>query len=161
MKGFLRIALVSGSLIVAACVNTESYEVFSAEKVEGPRELAISGVRAPWVIEIEKRLRVAGFSVKRWASHHRTTQLVGKNKLETYDEATTQVILMLDGYAPNTAMTRCMGGGYKFEFIQAEVVDVVKNEVIASYSNSGYSENCPPLSGTIFADIVSMVEGVF
>ncbi|MDB0016475.1 hypothetical protein N9E28_02880, partial [Alphaproteobacteria bacterium] len=76
---------------------------------------------------------------------------------ETFDKATARVILVLDGFAPNSSMTRCFGGGFKFNYINAELIDSLNNETLASYSNSGYSEGCPPLSGSIFEDITNMV----
>jgi len=48
-----------------------------------------------------------------------------------------------------------------FEYIDAELIDVKTNETVLHYSNSGYSENCPPLSGTIFKDIVEAVTQVW
>lgn len=155
------VAVAFGSFVVAGCVRTDSYDVLTTEKIPGPRQLALTGPRLPWVIEIEKRLRAAGFTVKRWASQHQVTELVSPTTKHAYNEASARVILVLNGHAPNTSMTRCMGGGYNFSFINAELIDVAKNEVIASYSNSGYSENCPPLSGSIFSDVTSMVEAAF
>lgn len=154
-------SIIVNILMVAGCAETHSYDVLTAEKVIGPKEIALLGPRYPWVIEIEKRLRAEGFSVKRWASQHQTTELVSPTKIQTYQESPTRILLSLDGYAPNSSMTRCFGGGYKFDYIQAELIDVANNEVIASYSNSGYSENCPPLSGSIFSDIAAMVVAAF
>lgn len=53
--------------MVADCAETHSYDVLTAEKVIGPKEIALSGPRYPWVIEVEKKLRAEGFSLKRWA----------------------------------------------------------------------------------------------
>ena len=50
---------------------------------------------------------------------------------------------------------------YKFDYINVELIDVATNETAMHYSNSGYSENCQPLSGTIFADIVNMISSVW
>ena len=163
---YSRNAIIIGLLLLisvaqAGCVSTKSVDVFVSEKISGPKVIAMSGVRAPWVFEIEKRLRARGFEVKRWASQNRAIEQVSPNKLEAYNEASAQVILRIDGFAPNTSMTRCFGGGYKFNYITVEAIDVAKNETLAAFSNSGYSENCPPLSGTIFGDIAGMVDGLF
>jgi hypothetical protein len=155
--GLLAMLLLS----LVGCVSTASKDIFVTEKIDSPREIAISGTRAPWVFEIEKRLRAKGFSVKRWSSQNRSIEQVTPDKVEVYNEASTRLILRIDGYAPNTSMTRCFGGGYDFEFITAEIIDAENNETLAAYSNSGYSEGCQPLSGTIFGDVVSMVEAVF
>lgn len=52
---------------------------------------------------------------------------------------------------------RCFGGGYKFHSLTAELLDLASNESIASVSGEGYSEDCPPMSGSIFGDIANMV----
>ncbi|HTR88359.1 MAG TPA: hypothetical protein VMI56_28010 [Reyranella sp.] len=70
-------------------------------------------------------------------------------------------MLRINGDAPNTALERCMGGGYKFKFITAELIDLQTEETLGTYSNSGFSEDCAPLSGTIFGDIARMVASVF
>jgi hypothetical protein len=147
--------------LVTACVSTKSSEVYATRAVDGARVVALSGARQPWTSEIEKRLRDKGFSVKRFTTVARVSGQVGPDRVETYSEAAARVVLRVDGSAPNTSMTRCFGGGFKFDYITAEVIDTRNNETLATYSNSGYSENCPPLSGTIFSDIVRMVEAVF
>ena len=95
------------------------------------------------------------------ASQNVTVEKVSPTKTEANNEASARFILHIDGYAPNTSMTRCFGGGYRFEYIDAELIDVRTNETVLHYSNSGYSENCPPLSGTIFTDIVESVTQVW
>jgi len=54
-----------------------------------------------------------------------------------------------------------MGRGYKFEYINVELIDIEANEMAAHYSASGYSEYCALLLGTIFSDIVNMVSSVW
>jgi hypothetical protein len=58
-------------------------------------------------------------------------------------------------------MHHCFAGGYQFDYINTDLIDTKTNETILNISGSGYSENCPPLSGTIFKDIVSGVEGAW
>lgn len=155
------IAFLIFSLSIAGCVSTRTMDVFVKEKVVGPKIIAMSGVRSPWVYEIEKRLRENGFKIKRMASQNVAVEQVSQTKTEVYNEASARFILVIDGYAPNTSMTRCFGGGYRFDYINAELIDVRTNETVLHYSNSGYSENCPPLSGTIFTDIVNGVTEVW
>ena len=56
---------------------------------------------------------------------------------------------------------RCLGGGYKFNHISADLVDAATNETILNVNGSGYSEKCPPVSGTIFSDIANAVNGAW
>lgn len=155
--------LSSLSLIwfVSACVATKSEAIYARGKIEGERVVALSGSRQPWTMEIEKRLRAKGYTVKRFASVTQAIEQVSESRIEVYNQASARVILNVDGFAPNTSMTRCFGGGYKFQYITTELIDALNNETLATYSNSGYSENCPPLSGTIFGDTVAMVDAIF
>jgi hypothetical protein len=154
-------AVIIVAIIIAGCVSTQTKDVFLKEKITGPKIIAMSGTRAPWVYEIEKRLRKNGFKIKRMASQNVAVEQVSPTKTEAYNEASARFILNIDGYAPNTSMTRCFGGGYRFKYINAELIDVRTNETVLHYSNSGYSENCPPLSGTIFTDITQAVTQVW
>ena len=153
--------LLISMTLISGCVSTQTKDVFIEKKITGPKIIAMSGKRAPWVYEIEKRLRKNGFIIKRMASQNVAVEQVSPTKTEAYNEAAARFILNIDGYAPNTSMTRCFGGGYRFEYIDAELIDVRTNETVLHYSNSGYSENCPPFSGTIFADIVQLVTQVW
>ena len=155
------IILFTVVLLLSGCVSTQTKDIFIEKKISGPKIIAMSGKRAPWVYEIEKRLRKKGFKIKRMASQNVTVEKVSPTKTEAYNEASARFILHIDGYAPNTSMTRCFGGGYRFEYIDAELIDVRTNETVLHYSNSGYSVNCPPLSGTIFTDIVESVTQVW
>lgn len=121
----------------------------------------MSGSRGAWVYEIEKRLRENGFEIKRLASQNSAIEKVSESKTEVYKEASTRYILHIDGYAPNNSMERCFAGGYRFTHIDVELLDVVKNETVFHYSNSGYSENYPPLSGTIFGDIAKLTNSAW
>lgn len=128
----------------------------SDSKITGPKIIAMSGSRGPWVYEIEKRLKSKGFEIKRMASQNSAIEKVSDTKKEIYNEASARYILHIDGYAPNNSMERCFGGGYNFSHIDVELIDVVKNETVFHYSNSGYSEGCQPSSGSIFGDIADL-----
>lgn len=43
---------------------------------------------------------------------------------------------------------------YNFDYINIELIDIESDGTVMHYSNSGFSENCQPLSGTIFSDVV-------
>lgn len=149
------------ALLLTACASTKTQQIYMPAAIDGPREVALAGVRQPWTSEIESRLHARGYSVKRFVSTTRRTQLVTPDSAESFNEASSRVILNISGYAPASSGLRCVGGGYKFEEITAEVIDTRANETLASYSNAGYSENCAPFSQPIFEDIVNMVDGVF
>ena len=58
-------------------------------------------------------------------------------------------------------MNRCIGGGFKFDYLSVDVVDTVTNETLVNVSGSGYSEGCAPASGTIFRDITDAVASLW
>ncbi|MGS5271228.1 hypothetical protein ACVD1S_07800 [Escherichia coli] len=152
-----KIFIFAISLILAGCASTKNVDVVATEKAHGDRIVAINSARAPWVYEIEKRLKQKGFTVLRSASQQVTIEKQTNSTTGIYNEATTRYVLNLNGFAPNNTMTCCYGGGYDFEYIDAELIDVKNNQTMFHYSNSGFSENCPPMSGTIFTDITNLV----
>ena len=155
------IGFVAVISLLQGCASTKTMDFMSDQKITEPKLIAMSGSRGPWVYEIEKRLKTMGFEIKRMASQNISEVQVSDTKTDIYREASTRFILHIDGYAPNTKMTRCYGGGYRFSHIDVELIDVVKNETIFHYSNSGYSEKCPPMSGTIFGDIAEMTNSAW
>ncbi|EAW8221864.1 hypothetical protein IM99_11540 [Salmonella enterica] len=152
-----KIYIFAISLVLAGCASTKNVDVVATEKAQGDRIVAINSARSPWVYEIEKRLKQKGFTVLRSASQQVTIEKQTNSTTGIYNEATTRYVLNLNGFAPNNTMTRCYGGGYDFEYIDAELIDVKNNQTMFHYSNSGFSENCPPMSGTIFTDITNLV----
>lgn len=153
--------LAGAAMTTTACVSTDSLTVYESGSIEGPRVVALVGQRRPWTVEIESRLRDRGYTVRRFPSVAVVYEEISETRAEVFNEASARVILVVDGHAPNTSMTRCFGGGYRFSYIEAELIDTAENETLAYYANSGHSENCPPVSGTIFTDIVWMVDSVF
>ncbi|WP_141201918.1 hypothetical protein [Citrobacter braakii] len=150
--------LIAGlAIMLVGCASTKNVDVVATEKAQGERIIAVNSSRAPWVYEIEKRLKQKGFTVLRSASQQVTIEKQTNSTTGIYNEATTRYVLNLNGFAPNNTMTRCYGGGYDFEYIDAELIDVKNNQTMFHYSNSGFSENCPPMSGTIFTDITNLV----
>ena len=71
------------------------------------------------------------------ASQNIAVEQVSPIKTEAYYEASDRFILHIDGYAPNTFMTRCFGRGYRFKYIDAKLIDVRTNETVLHYLNSG------------------------
>lgn len=151
------LAIMSVGVLAAACAHNDT-TVFSDKKIEGPKVVALDAPRTPWVVEIESRLRKEGFQVLRWSSQKRVQEQTSGTTTEEYQAASTRYILAIDGYAPTDVMNRCFAGGYKFSSLTAELIDVKTNETLFSVSGSGYSENCPPMSGTLFTNIVSAVK---
>ena len=100
------ILILASLLMLSACVSTKSNDILLDHKVSGPKIIAMSGTRAPWVYEIEKRLKSQGFQIKRMASQNVAVEQVSETKKEAYNEAAARFILHIDGYAPNTSMTR-------------------------------------------------------
>jgi hypothetical protein len=142
-------------LLLAACAHTDLYN--SGMKAEGARIVALQGPRLPWVMRIERELRQAGFQVLRWESTQKVTELESPGRIASYNAASTSYILRIEGEADLSWAQRCMGGGFNFSYISAELIDVRSNQSLASYSGQGYSEGCAPLSGKIFANITNMV----
>ncbi|CNK10367.1 Uncharacterised protein [Yersinia aldovae] len=155
MKAFL---VCLSLFFLAGCASTKVVDIISTEKISEPKVIAVTGSKGLWVREVEKRLRQRGFTIKRYASQQTTIEHESSNKTVVYREAATRYILQLDGYAPGDSFHRCVGsgGGFKFEYLNAELIDLVDNTTIFSYSNSGYTEGCP-VGGTIFTDIENLM----
>ncbi|MEL4888583.1 hypothetical protein N6P31_16225 [Pectobacterium betavasculorum] len=156
-----RLFLFLSVILLSGCASTKSVDVISTEKISEPKIIAINSQRAPWVYEIEKRLRSKGFTVKRFASQNVAVRQESPDKKSIYNEAATRYILNVDGYAPSSPMERCIvGGGYKFDFIDVELIDVKQNVTLFHYANSGYSEGCP-MGGSIFSDIAELTSNAW
>lgn len=154
-----KLAILAAFLLLPSCAHTDIYS--SEVRAVGPKVIALDAPRLPWVMQIERRLREAGFQVLRWESTQTVTAARGAGQVATFDEATTQYILRLDGAASLNVMNRCFGGGFNFDYISAELIDVRTNQSIASYGGQGYSEGCAPLSGKIFKNITDLVKNAW
>ena len=150
---YLMTLLLAFSLI--GCAHNDVYQ--SSTKASGPKVIALEAPRLPWVMQIEGRLRDAGFQVQRFESTQTVTEAAGAGRVATYNQASAPYILRLQGEAGMSSMTRCFGGGFNFQYISAELIDVRSNQTIGTYSGSGRSEGCPPLSGKLFTNITDMV----
>ena len=80
----------------------------------------------PWMREIEKRLKKAGFRVLRASSVNDAIEVSGK-KIIKYNEASARYFLRVDAQAPTGLMYRCFGGGYNFDYIHADLIDLQSN----------------------------------
>lgn len=134
------------ALLLSSCA-TGTVVVQSEKKITEPKVVALDAPLAPWVPQIETRLRHKGFQVKRFS----------RNQAGALDDLGARYVLRIAGDYYRGWEQRCFGGGYKFHSLMAELVDIKTNESVASVTGEGYSENCPPLSGTIFGDIAKMV----
>lgn len=145
------IALISG------CAHNAT-EIFVEKKITTSKVIAMDAPRTPWVVEIESRLRKEGFRVLRWSSQKAVQEQTSETRTESFREASARYILVVRGYANSDPMHRCFGGGFNFNDLTAELVDAQNNETIFNVSGSGYSENCPPMSGELFGNIVNTVK---
>lgn len=145
---------------LTACASGRVVQI-SDVPVTGPKVIALNAPSAPWVIEIQNKLKQRGFRVLRWSIVSRVTERTSPDTLEEYNKAEARYVLIIDGYAPYDKMNRCFAGGYRFDYISTDLVDTVSNETILNVNGAGYSENCPPLSGTIFSDIADAVNGAW
>jgi hypothetical protein len=153
--------LLLSAITLSGCASTKDVDVMSDTKITGPKVIAMSGDRGAWIYQIEKRLKADGFTLNRMESQQVTVEKQSETKTGIYNEATARYVLNVQGSAPNGAMTRCYGGGYNFNYIDAELIDLKDNKTIFHYSNSGYSEGCPPLSGHIFGDIAELTKNAW
>ena len=156
MKKLLGIIVLG--LFISSCVATGKQTLSVDEKISAPKIIALNVYDGgPWMREIEKRLKQAGFTVLRSESINEAIEVEG-NKVIKYNEATTRYFLLVDALAPVNFAHRCFGGGYNFDYINADLIDLRSNQTIASIEGRGYSENCPPMSGTIYGDITKMID---
>jgi hypothetical protein len=146
-------------LAIAACATPGRVRTSLAPKapLEGPREVSIVGRRSEVERSLEDSLRGRGFQVKRYVSTVAVTDQTAPTRSETYNEGSTRYVLELDW----AFVDRCFGGGFRFDFITVDVVDLRVNETVLSMRASGYSEKCQPLSGHIFGGIVEALDAAW
>ena len=157
-KLFLTLIIVMN---ITGCVSTKVSEIYTTEKINAEKVIALVGQRQAWMSQFEIRLRQNDYKVKRFASVRDITEKINETTEETYPDIGVNAILVIDAYASNTSLTRCFGGGFEFKYINTEIIDPIKNETLATYSNAGYSEDCPPFSGTIFTDVINQLNSLF
>lgn len=152
--------VVAVAFTLASCASGRVTELGDT-KISGPRIVALDAPSAPWVIEIQNRLKAKGFKVLRWSSRTRVTEKTADNRLEQFNESEARYVLVVEGFAPYDFANRCFGGGFKFDHISTDLVDTRSNETILNINGAGFSEGCQPLSGTIFSDIANAVDAAW
>lgn len=153
---FRLLICILSAIAISGCASGNVVQIADS-KITGPKIVALNAPSTPWVIEIQNRLKQEGFKVLRWSSRTRVTEKTEEARIEQYNEAEARYVLVIDGYAPYDWANRCFGGGFRFSHISVDLVDAKTNETVLNVNGSGYSENCPPLSGTIFTDIAKAV----
>ncbi|MDR2893388.1 MAG: hypothetical protein LBV80_09960 [Deltaproteobacteria bacterium] len=157
MRNFSLFALLCVSLLSTAC-SSKRLDYYGVQ-AEGEKAIAIEGPRAEWAHTLQLYLRNAGIKVKRFASQQQRMVREGDGSTVIFDEAATRYILYVDGY--DLPGRRCFGGGYTMGSITAELIDTANNEAIFTYTGSGYTEGCEPMSGSTFTDIANAVNGAW
>jgi len=151
------LSILISAIFLTGCVATKEQNIYSEVKINEEKIIAISAPRGlPWVNRIKAGLIKKGFRVMPIESQYKIKEK-SKSADVSYNQSSARYVLYLDGQARMGIMHRCFGGGYMFDYISAELVDIKTNQTISSFADSGYSEGCPPLSGTLFADIVATV----
>lgn len=125
-------------------------------KAVGEKIITIDAPRAAWVQALSQHIRKKGFQIRHYSSQVVETRTTDDKTTQTYNKASARYVLNVNGY--DNPSNRCFGGGWTMEYITADFVDVRDNITIFSYSNGGYTENCPPMSGSIFGDIANLIE---
>lgn len=141
------------SLILVGCVPAQHVKM-RATKIQEPKVVALDAPREPYTLEIEKRLKDAGYKVLRLPARKVVREQTSETRTEVYREAEARYVVYLDA----SIRDRCFAGGYNFANFTAELVDTTTNETVISFSDNGYSENCTPLSGDIYAQSVKAIE---
>jgi hypothetical protein len=149
------------ALLINGCVSSGEVTQMTEEKIHGPKVVALDAGGAPWTVQIQNRLKKAGFKVLRWSSRTRVAEQTERNRIQQFNKAEARYILQLSGQAPLDWGHRCVGGGFKFDYLDANLIDVETNETILNINGKGYSEDCPPMSGSIFQDIVDAVNNAW
>ena len=154
-KKLLSIIVLGSFLTGCVAVGNQTLEI--ENKISDPKVVAVNvNTGGPWMREIERRLKKAGFKVLRSGSVNEAIEVSGK-KIIKYNEASTRYFLRIDAQAPTTFAYRCFGGGFNFDYFYADLIDIQSNETVASIESRGYSEGCQPLAGKIYTNTTKMV----
>ena len=143
-------------IVLSSCIAIGEQTLRVQNKIVAPKEISINLNSGPWMGEIERRLQAEGFKVIITSSSGQTT-VTNKDKQFKYNQATAQYFLQINASARTDFMARCFGGGYNFDYIYANLIDIQTQETIASIQSRGFSEGCPPLEGAIYTNIAKMV----
>jgi hypothetical protein len=144
------------AVLLVGCAQA-TYNTMRETKIQEPKVVALDAPREPYTIEVEKRLKAAGFKVLRLPTRKVVKEQTSDTRTEIYKEAEARYVVYLEA----DVRERCFAGGYNFRSLTAELVDVKTNETVFSMNDSGYSENCPPLSGKIYSKAVQGVQAAW
>ncbi len=151
----LATAFLAAAFSSTACAGKATFSLKPASPLSGPKELTVLGSRNDVVIAFEEHLRERGFRIKRFISRQLISEREDRDQIVTYADAETRYAVEID--AAVAAGGRCFGGGFKLSYLRMELIDLAANEVVMSARASGYTENCPPMSGTVFQDLVDAI----
>lgn len=145
-------------LFLASCSHQDVIKL-TDKKLEGKKEVAIttddSGV---WLYKLIAEIEKQGVSVKRTSSTGETT-ITENGKSFKYEQAASRYILKVNGSVDHAR--RCFGGGHTFNNLSLEVFDSQENKGVAMFTDSGYSEGCPPAISSMFEDLAKNVRSLW
>lgn len=144
------------AVLMVGCTPAQ-HIVMRDTKIQEAKVVALDAPREPYTLEIEKRLKEAGFKVLRVPTRATVKDQTSETRTEIYREAEARYVVSLIA----DIRDRCFAGGYNFANFTAELVDVKTNETVVSYSDNGYSENCTPLSGGIYQEATNAIAGAW
>lgn len=144
------------AVLLAGCSTAPQIKLMDQAKISEAKTITVISDRRPWVSEVEDRLRDAGFKVLRMPVQKTVQRSAADGSTEQYRQAASRYVL--DIQARTSTAQECFGGGYDFDYIVAELIDLQENTTIMRVRQSGMSENCPPASGSIYQNIVNAVK---
>jgi hypothetical protein len=147
--------------LIVGCASPGRVTSFTDQPIDAARVVALDAPSAPWVMDIQRQLHEHGFEVLRWSSRSSVTEATGEAQARHYNQAEARHVLVVRGHAPLDAGRRCFGGGYRFDHLNAELIDTQTNRTLLNISGSGYSEGCAPANGTLFGDIARALDGAW
>lgn len=149
--------LLASMLALAGCA-TGSSTAGGHGRITTPKIVGLDAPRAPWVDEIELRLRQGGFSVVRGVGRPYREDAPGGTGATGFHESMTRYVLVLDGRASLEPSSRCFGRVFRFDYLNARLVDTRTDDMLFSLWDSGYSEDCSPFRGRLFSELLDGIQ---
>lgn len=140
------------TLLSSGCAHKETYKNGTAT---GEKTIALRAPQEPWAQRLQQAIQAAGYKVVIASQAGTISKTLPDGSILTQPIATTPYVLEIGGYV--SPMRRCFGGGQYFDEFSAVLYDTVGNQQIFAYYDSGYSENCPPLSGKLYGNVVKLL----
>ena len=110
-------------------------------KISGPKIISIQSLNYPWLYSIQRKIEGYGFLI-----------YSSREKKLRYE-------LVINGKDQETR--RCLGGGWSMEYLNATLFDNLEKKEVAYIEGTGFTENCPPMSGRIFTEIALMIDNLW